>query len=286
MNYKKLIFSIFLVLCLSSYVFAETGQVCSNGVSTTNDSSDYFAISSSGVNTSVVSVDNKWTSWRFFTPRLNFTANVSEQFYGTMNTSYSYFSWKTPINFSSSLIVLNGTTTIPSSNYSLRNISSTQWVLDWRDSRYNGTLVTVYFNRTFIKNVDDIVLSPSDIYIGATTSSFLVESTPSAYGEDKTFQFNGVSPGNLGPYVNRTNWAVGWNMDVRTCESCSSSETGLFTAIRVFLILIALLILIGGLYLYKEGVIETNGLIAFIVGAIIFFVCIPMIRNMLLAYGC
>ena len=49
---------------------------------------------------------------------------------------------------------------------------------------------------------------------------------------------------------------------------------------------LGLLILIAGIYLYKEGMIETNGLIGFIIGTIVFFVCIPVIRNMLLAYGC
>ena len=284
MKSKNLIIGLFLILCLSSFVSAS--QVCNNGVSTTTGASDYFDISDSGVNTSVVSVDNLWTSWNYFTPRLNFTRNVTDQFYGTNNGSYSYFSWFTPLNFSSSLIIRNGTTVINPSNYSLRNISATQWVLDWKVSTYNTTLLTANFNRTFIKNVDDIVLTPSAIYLGATTSSFLVQNTPSAYGDDKTFQFNGVSAGNLGPYVNVSNWAVGWNMDVRTCEACSSSETGLFTAFRIVLIVIGLLILVTGLYLFKSGMIETNGLIMFIVGTIVFFVCIPIIRNMLLAYGC
>jgi hypothetical protein len=281
---KNIYIGMLMFVCLVGFVSA--GQVCTNGVSTTTDGSDYFGISDSGVNTSVVSVDNLWTSWDYFTPRLNFTRNVTEQFYGTMNTTYSYFSWKTPLNFSSSLVVLNGTTVIPASNYSLRNLTATQWVLDWKDSRYNTTLVTVYFNRTFIKNVDDIVLNPSAIYIGATRSSFLVESTPTAYGDDKTFQFTTVSPGQLGEFINVSNWAIGWNLDVRICESCSSGETGLFNAMKVFLILFGLLILVGGFYLYKQGMIETKGILFVVIGTIIYFALLPAIRSLLMSYGC
>jgi len=184
---------------------------------TGSDGSDYFSISDSGINTTVMGADQLWTGWDYFTPRLNFTRNVSEQFYGTNNGAYSYFSWKTPNNFSTTLQVMNGSNVVSSTNYSLRNLTATQWVLDWKDSRYNVTLLTVYFNRVFIKNVDDIVLTPSDIYLGATTSSFLVQSTPVAYGDDKTFQFTMVSPGQLGQFVNVSNWAVGWDYTNRTC---------------------------------------------------------------------
>jgi len=224
-----------------------------------SDSTDYFGVSTSTYNTTVMGDDQLFGGYTFFTPRLNFTRNVSESFYGANNGSYSYFSWKTPLNFSSSLVVRNGTTVISSTNYSLRNISANAWVLDWKVSTYNATLVNVYFNRTFIKNVDDLIVSPSDIYLGATSSSFFVVTPPiTTYGEDATFQFNGVSAGNLGPYVNVSDWAVGWDYTNRTfvadsngTANCSDSEHNLW-------ILIPLIILVGFL-LYGVAMIPTSG---------------------------
>ena len=269
---KKLLTYMFMFVVLSISVLG----ACT--YSTYEDGSDYFGISSSYVNTTLINSNQKWIDWAFFTPRLNFTRNVTDFFYGANKGSYSYFSWKTPLNFSSTLTVKNGSNVVSPTNYSLINISATTWVLNWSDGRYNTTLLNVSFNRTFIKNVDDIVLAPENIYLGATRSSFLVESTPVAYGDDKEFQFTLPSPGQLGEFINVSNWAVGWDVTNQTCtlgdDGCSAGASSIWGLLAM--------IVVAGFLLYLVGVFfEGSVTISIIVLVTIVAMLIPWLISIL-----
>ena len=284
MNKLSVLFIMLLVLGIG-FVSAEA---CYEYAYTSNsNSTDYTSISSSYVNTTVMGDDMLWTGWSFFTPRLNFTRNVTDAFTGGNLTVYSYFMWKTPINFSSSLVVRNSTVTIGSGNYSLRNISATQWVLNWTQNNYTGQNITVYFNRTFVKNVDNITGSPSDIYIGATKSYFLVENTIVDYGDDKEFQFTLPSPDQLGQFINVSDWAVGWTYTNRTClTTCENEESTLINFFNVIIVLIGIFLILAGLYLFKEGILQNEAIIYYVVGLIIWFVFMPIIMRLITDIGC
>jgi hypothetical protein len=232
MKNKYLIFGMVLLALIAIPVVSAT---CT--YSTETNSTDYFGISDSGVNVTTMSDVQLFSTYTFFTPRLNFTRNVTDSFLGGNTTVYSYIMWKTPINFSSSLVVMNGSTVLGSGNYSLRNLTGTQWVLDWTNNNYKGASINIYFNRTFIKNVDDIVIAPEEIYMGSVVADWLVQNTPAAYGTDKEFQFTTTSPGNMGPFVNVSNWAVGWSYTEKDCvdQGCSNPVNNtLFNVLATF----------------------------------------------------
>jgi hypothetical protein len=65
-------------------------------------------------------------------------------------------------------------------------------------------------------------------------------------------------------------------------EGCSSSEeTWFLSVMKVFYVLIVLLFLIGGIYLFKNDVIGTEGMIFFVVGTVILIVFMPVIFNLI-----
>jgi hypothetical protein len=254
-NYNLLSIFVILFVALMSVGLVSAGHY---DYVTGSDSTDVFSINTGGVNTTNVNANQQWTSWNFFTPRLNFTKNVSDSFIGGNTSVYNYIMWKNLYNFTPTLKVYNGSARqlVGSGNYSLRNITSTQWVLDWLFNNYTNQNISINFNKNFTKNVDDITQSPSNIYIGATKESFLVENSPD-WGVNKSFQFTGISAGNLGEYINNTNWAIGWTYTNRTYDplngtaNCTDNEHNLW-------MLILLIVLIGFL-IYAVAMIPNGG---------------------------
>jgi hypothetical protein len=212
-----------LLLLLSIFSISAVCEVYNYASGTS--STDYFGINTATSNTTTMSTDQLFGSYTFFTPRLNFTVVVNETSIGGLNQSNSQFSWKiwnTLCN--DSLVIKNGTDTINRTNYTFIWINQTagSWAVRWESSTYNGTTIAATCNRTFVKNVDDIIVSPGTIYSGATTAYFLSQSGGGSYGTSKTFTFN---PSLLGGYINNTNWAVGWSYTNRTCISSLDSST-------------------------------------------------------------
>jgi len=65
-------------------------------------------------------------------------------------------------------------------------------------------------------------------------------------------------------------------------EDCYSSEESWFIGVmKVFYVLIVLLFLIGGIYLFKNDVINTEGMIFFVVGTVVLIVFMPLIFNLI-----
>jgi hypothetical protein len=193
----------------------------------TDGSTDYFGINTVTDNTTAFGTDNLWLAFTFFTPRANFTSPVNQTITAGANGSTSTLSWVTPINFSTSLVLKNGTDIINSTNYTLVISGTNRWLIKWNDNQYNNSIISVFFNRTFVKNVDDIVLNASGIYSSITTAYFLTQNTPTAFGDTKTFRFNSAL---LGNFINNTNWAVGWSYTTRTCVA-TQVDSGAYTGI-------------------------------------------------------
>lgn len=179
-----------------------------------SDSTDYFAVNNFSVNTTAMADDELFGSYSFMTPRLNFTRNVTDVIIGGNTTVNSSFHWINLINFSSTLVCLNGSFVIPASNYTLRSGAGNLWFLTWNNNSFYGYNITCNYNKTFVKNFDDFFNSSLTIYNGSTTSQFITQNSATTYGADKTFILT-----NLGNYVNNSNWAVGWTKTTKTCPT-------------------------------------------------------------------
>lgn len=195
---------------------------------TSSGSTDYLGVLTNAYNSTVVGADEKLTAYTFFTPRLNFTASVGESIpSGNVNTTVSTH-WKmngtsfTEVN--NSFVLKNYSTTIPRTNYTLSTSDNITYTVQWKDARYNtSTNVSATWNRTFVKNVDDLILHPELINSDTPyTSSWLDQNVSSAYGGTSYFKLDDYLP--YGLMVNNTNWAVGWSLTVRTCLSATLSN--------------------------------------------------------------
>lgn len=245
-----------------------------------NDSTDYRGVNTATVNTTVMAENQSFREYNFFTPILNFTVPVNDSFTG-LNLGQTYTTkWKSPINSSASFRLFNGTTLVSATNYTLVYTAS-GYVINFTTSNFNTTTLIYTFNRTFIKNVEDLVLSPEDIYTGGTVGDFLVQSTPTGFGDDKTFRLN---PDSVGVYVNVSNWAVGWELSNRTCTTlgygdgqCTASEHNLWAIVG--------LVVLCGFILYLVGSAEGGafGSITFIVTLVIEILLIGNLINIILS---
>lgn len=246
------------------------------------DGQDYFGINTASDNVTEVSITEKWTAWDYFTPRLNFTRVVNESITGGITDAYSQIHWFIYDNACNTTAVLkNGSSTIDASNYTFIWINQTAGTcaFKWRVDTYNNTAVVVTCNRTFTKNVDDIIYASTTINSDTSRSSWLIENTPSDYGDYKTFRFNGASYGN---FVNISNWAVGWNYTVVDCSvgtyGCNSSASNLWGML--------VLVVVAGFLLYLVTTFfEGNITIALIIYLAIVAMLIPFLID-ILNLGC
>lgn len=215
-----MLFVIGIVILSSFQTTSSVGGDCTS-VLYTDGGSDYFGVNNLSTNTTVMADNQLFGTYTAFTPRLNFTKNVSEVFTAGLAGSNNSLRWSNPQNFSNTLYLFNGTTLISSTNYTLLNSSATNWYINWKVSTYNGTSITVWFMRNFTKNVDDLVLNYTQIYTGSSVSSFLTFGGGTDYGVDKTFK---LASSDLGDYLTGSNWAVTWSYYNRTCVTTTGNS--------------------------------------------------------------
>jgi hypothetical protein len=239
------------------------------------DSQDYFDVNTANDNVSVVASTELWTDWSFFTPRLNFTKNVSETFLVGASGTNNSLKWRNLQNFNATAFLYNNSVVVGIGNYSiLQNGTSNQWYVYWKTNNLTGYNVTIYFLKNFTKNVDDIVTNSSGMYRDATRSSFLVENTPSDYGDYKTFRFNSADTGR---YVNNTNWAVGWNYTSVDCSigefGCSAGASSLWSILAI--------VVVAGFLLWLFTIFEGSVTVGLIVLITIVALLIPYLIDIL-----
>lgn len=238
------------------------------------DGTDYFGITTTAYNTTTMvstdTTDKLWTGFSFFTPRLNVTKAVNETVTGGNTTNPVTLKWKsteTPLEVS----VRNGSTVLGTGNYTIYSGGSNTWILNHTNNNYLGNTLLVVRNRTFVKNVDDIVLNPSDIYTGATTRDFLMYNSTIGYGDTLYFQFNSTS---LGRYIIGTNWAVGWTYTTRTCAAIdqtsitgiNNAKTTIFAALALLSVLLIITGAFGILKMIQEGSADLTFIATVIIG--------------------
>ena len=285
MKNKNLLFALSLclfVLCLG--LVSAVANCSEYSYATTTDGTDYFNVdnNASAPNTTVMTADQDFGSYTDFTPRTNFTANVSGTLTGGVVGQTVSLRWITPLNISPSFVLKNGSAIVSATNYTLtKNVDT--WTINWTDARYNGTALTYYFNRTFVAckvglveglTCDDLVMNASKVYSTATTADFITISEGSTYGDDASFYMN---PASLGNFTQDQNWAVEWTYTERTCTAytygsgeCTQSEHSLW--------LIVGLIVLAGLIMYMLSQFEGHFGVAQIV---ILVIIVLLVANLI-----
>lgn len=147
---KSLLFGLFVVLTLlvSSSVL---GVGCS--YATANDSKDFVTMSTTLYNyTNTPSSDQYVSRIVELTPRLNFTTNFTE--FAVFNTNLTHrLDWYNATN----ITIFNRSdpsNILGPGNYSYNATTST---ITFLGDVYNQTAVNITYNRTFVKNVDNLV---------------------------------------------------------------------------------------------------------------------------------
>lgn len=260
---------------------------------TTSDGTDYLGVTTTSVNETTMTSDQIFVAYTFFTPRLNFTRAVNETFTGGGLNSVHTITWRTLDNYSTSLILYNKTSyaVIPASNYTYTFLANGSSNITWKTNFYNGTIVVAEFNRTFVKNIDDLVVSPELIKTGAVTDDFLGFGGGTDYGVSKTFFFNS---GVLGNYVKVSNWAVGWdygqrvctNIDVSATAGINNTKTLAYAGFALMGVMILAAIAWGLISLFQGGNVDFMAIaIAAIGGGIILLISFIIIYYVALGLG-
>ena len=275
-NYK-IILLVLMTLTLSGLATA----TCTT--STETNSTDFLQINQSSYNTISMGTDELWGDFTFFTPRLNFTHVVYESITGQMVSTNYTLGWKmisSANNFSSvnsTFVLKNGTNVIPTSNYTLSSTDNSTYKITFLDSRYNGTLLTAQFNRTFVKNVDDIFLNATGISGLGSFSTFIQSNTPTDYGTDKTFR---PHPSTLyGDSINLSDWSVGWEYTLQDCTAdCDKPVNDTLLNVILTMFIIGGLVFLG--YSVYQGQ-DFKTIIILVVGFIIFLIGLLIVKSVL-----
>lgn len=185
---------------------------------------DYFGINTETTNTTNLGADTQFISFSAFTPRLNFSRPIASTVTGGNISISTVPTWLIyDNNCNTSLVLSNNSQIIDSSNYTYVTLNRTAgtWKIDWTVNNYYGKTITLSCNRTFVKNVDDLTTPETTINTATIQSYWLTTNSPSTYGQQKTWKFNGAL---YGQYVNNSNWAVEWVQTNRTCSFYTADD--------------------------------------------------------------
>ena len=295
MKNKKMFLGIIALIVMLAMSTIALGIGCT--YTSTADGSDFFNVNTANVNTTTTLTDDQlFEGLTAFTPRLNFTKEVNETFTGVTDGSYNVLSWRfSKLSDNSTIVLYNGSNVVAAGNYTFawQNTTTGTWIITWHGNDYNGSTIRATFTRTFVKNVDDLVVSPNLLNKDASTAYFLTQNTPTAYGDEKTFKFNSLL---LGNYVNNTNWAVTWTYTQRVCTGGQNPsaiagigglKVTLFAAFGLLAVLLLAMIAWGIIQVLKSG--GTDVLMPLVLlgisGAIILFVAVIIIALVANAMG-
>lgn len=283
---KTWVLPIMFVLALGSVLAACV-------TTTTSSGTDYLGVTTTSTNETAMTSDQIFVGYTYFTPRLNFTRAVNETFTGGVNGSVYTITWRTLNDYSTSLVLYNKSnySVIPASNYTYTFLANGSSNITWKTNFYNGSTIVVEFNRTFVKNVDDLVVAPQLIKTGAVVDDFLGFGGGTDYGVSKTFFFNS---GVLGNYLKVSNWAVGWDYgqrvctgtDVSTTAGINNTKTLAYAGFALLAVMILVTVAWGLISLFKGGNVDFMAIaIAAIGGGVILLIAFIVIYYVALGLG-
>lgn len=261
MKMNKILIMLTVLLFSISTVFAATCTLYEEG--TFSASGNYTGINNNTATTIDITSEQYITAYTSMTPTANITVAVTENITAGVNNSANTLIWKSPYNISANgFQILNGTSVISPTNYTLTNISST-WVVTWKDDIYNGTSVAVTYNRTFVPNVDDLIASPASIVSGTTSAYWITTTASTAYGVDGTLILKSTL---YGPIINNTNWTVTYSYTERSCiaysadsatySGISNTRTILYAAFALLTVLVLITIIWSIIALVQGGQVD------------------------------
>lgn len=278
---KKQNFKLYGLVLMLFLLVGITSATCTT--TTVANGTDFMGINQTTYSEIPMGDAQKWSDFTYFTPRLNFSHVVYESIVGQMTSTNYTIGWKmipaanTFTSVNSTFVLKNGTNTISVTNYTLSSTDNVTYKITFLDSRYNGTTLTAQFNRTFVKNVDDIFLNATGISGLGSFSTFIQANTPSDYGDSKLFRPSPVTV--YGDSINLTDWAVGWQLDYTDCGSgCKTINTTLLDVILTMFI-IGMLVFIG--YAAYSGNLSTKSIVIMVVTFVIMLVFMIILKNIL-----
>lgn len=263
---KLYVMPLLFILCLG-VVFGATCQYYLTSDET--DGTDYLSINTSELNYVVPGTDHAIIGFTTFTPRLNFTHNVTESVLGAGIASTSTIHWLMSGNnytdINNTLLVKNGSTIIGRQNYTLNSNDNISYVLTWLTATFDGLPVNVTFNRTFVKNVDDLVNAPNLVNSDTPfTSSWLDTNVTGEYDVNATIKLDDYLP--YGGFINNTGWAVEWTVRTRVCGNYAIDEStnagisktkGLvFAGLALLVVMILVTVAWGLIQIFKGGGVD------------------------------
>ena len=280
-NQKYYLFiALVLAMTMSLTSFATATCVTTTGTNGT----DFMQINQSSYSTIPIAANQKWSDFTYFTPRLNFTHTVYESLVGQMATTNYTLQWlmiasaDTFSTVNSTFVLKNGTATIPTSNYTLTSADNHTFKITFQDSRYNGSTLLASWNRTFVKNVDDIFLNATGMTGLASFSTFIQSNSPTDYGSDKEFRPNPATY--YGDSINLTNWAVGWEtLDTDCTSDCDNHVNTTLLDLIITMFLIGMLVF--AVYLIKSGGASTQSIVTMVVAFLIMLVALVILRGII-----
>lgn len=274
-NYKILTF-LAMMLALTFMVSA----TCDTTLVT--NSTDFLQINTSDYREIPMEIDQVFVAFTFFTPRTNQTKTVYENIAGqNANTNYT-IQWKivsdTYAVVNASFVLKNGTNVIPITNYTISSTDNHTFILTFKDSRYNTTTLLASFNRTFVKNVDDIYLNATGMSGLAAFSTFIQSNSPSDYGDSKLFRPNPTTY--YGAGINLSDWSVGWTYNSVDCGStCEKSINTTLLNVILTMFIIGMLVFLGASIIYGEA--NTKTVVMIVVTFVILLVAMVILKNIL-----
>lgn len=278
MSTKHFIMTLFLLAFLPLFAYG----YCTPNSYLTAGGTDYFFVNTFATNTTAMNDTQLFVAYTAFTPRLNFTKPVNQTSTAGNTTVSVGLTWFVYNNINSSLVVtLANGTLIDAGNYSwvwINQLAGTS-ALTWLSDEFSGQAIVLNFNRTFVKNVDDLTVPATTVKSDTTMASWLTTNTPANYGDDKTFQLNrGV--GGYGGFVNNTNWAVTWNFRGQTCDTTAcSGVNNIIVSTLVTIFLIGILVFIA--FMAYSGNLSTPVIVGAVVAVIFLLIGLAIINGLL-----
>lgn len=263
-------------------LFLLVGIASATCVTTTvANSSDFMGINQTTYSEIPLGEAQKWSDFTFFTPRLNFSHIVYEDLDGLAAGENYTIQWvmiaDTFTSVNSTFTLKNVSNTIPVTNYTLTSTDNHTFVIRFLDSRYDGIGIQASWNRTFVKNVDDIFLNATGMTGMIGFAQFIQSNTPADYGDSKLFRPHEATY--YGEAINLTNWAVGWEYEETDCGSgCKTINTTLLDIILTMFI-IGMLVFIG--FSIYSGGMSTKSVVVVVISFVILLVFMIILKNIL-----
>lgn len=209
----------------------------------TADGHDYFKVRTTTYNytqhNAVSYADISFYAMTSITPRLNFTKEITEALnFANISNVHMQPDGTIQLDFynATDILIFNGTTVLDESNYTYDEATST---IALNEISFNGTNLAILYNRTFVKNVDDLVTGYSSICT-MCGSMYELDNIAYTYGDNVGFRLRQA-------ILNDTNWAVTWTTVNRTCDSYSGlnpvntdSTINSFVGVMIFFLIVGI----------------------------------------------